>query len=208
MSRCAILCAGPVQEPAVLAAFLRPDDHIIAADGGCALAAQLGVQPHEIVADFDSAAPTAVPAGSRVIPLPVRKDVTDADAAAEHAYTAGYRELLLLGGTGGRLDHEYANLLLIVRLAQRGCRAVLADSRNRIEAVLHSPLRPEPLPGWQLSLFAFGAPVTGLTIRGAAYPLTDYTLQPADSLCVSNQASEQCEITFSSGTLLLFRSRD
>ncbi len=209
VSRCVILCAGPVADAAALRPLLRPDDLVLAADGGLRLAGRLGVRPAAVVADFDSLpAADACGQAAEIIRLPVRKDQTDAAAAAAYGYDRGCREFWLLGGTGGRLDHQYANLLLAVRLARRGCRAVLADERNRIEAVCRSPVTPEPLPGWSLSLFAFGAPVNGLTICGAAYPLTDYRLLPEDPLCVSNTAGEGCTVHFTDGTLLVYRAKD
>ena len=85
---------------------------------------------------------------------------------------------------------------------------MLADERNRIQAVCRSPVAPEPVPGWSLSLFAFGGAVEGLSIAGAEYTLENYRLLPADPLCVSNTALEGCTIRFTSGTLLLYRSRD
>ena len=210
--RCVVLCAGPVEDAASLRPLLRPDDYILAADAGVRLAQRLGVQPAAVIADFDSAADfdAAAPdaAGETVVRLPVHKDVTDTAAAVDHGRRQGYRDFLLLGGTGGRLDHEYANLLLLVQLAQQGCRAMLADERNRIQAVCRSPVAPEPVPGWSLSLFAFGGAVEGLSIAGAEYTLENYRLLPADPLCVSNTALEGCTIRFTSGTLLLYRSRD
>ena len=210
--RCVVLCAGPVEDAASLRPLLRPDDYILAADAGVRLAQRLGVQPAAVIADFDSAADfdAAAPdaAGETVVRLPVHKDVTDTAAAVDHGRRQGYRDFLLLGGTGGRLDHEYANLLLVVQLAQQGCRAMLADERNRIQAVCRSPVAPEPVPGWSLSLFAFGGAVEGLSIAGAEYTLENYRLLPADPLCVSNTALEGCTIRFTSGTLLLYRSRD
>ena len=146
MNRCVILCAGPVEDAAALAALLRPSDMIIAADGGRRLADTLGVRPRVIVSDFDSSAMPTDEKDVTVVHLPVRKDVTDAAAAVDYGWAAGYREFLLLGGTGGRLDHEYANYQLLVQLAQRGGRGMLADNRNRVEAVCRSPVWPEPMP--------------------------------------------------------------
>lgn len=206
MSRCVILCAGPVEEPEELKPLLRPEDFVLAADGGQRLARRLGVSPAAVLADFDSSEAPAD--GTRVLRLPVRKDETDAAAAAEYAIEKGCREFLILGGTGGRLDHQYANLLLLVRLARRGCRAMLADEKNRIEAVCASPVFPRPMEGWSLSLFAFGEPVEGLTTRGTEYDLTDYTLSPENSLAVSNRALANCSVRFRKGTLLLYRSKD
>ncbi len=209
--RCVVLCAGPVEDAASLRPLLRPDDYILAADAGVRLAQRLGVQPAAVIADFDSAdleAAAAMPAAETVVRLPVHKDMTDTAAAVGYGRQQGYRDFLLLGGTGGRLDHEYANLLLLVQLAQQGCRAMLADDRNRIQAVCRSPVTPELMPGWSLSLFAFGGAVEDLSITGAEYTLDNYRLLPADPLCVSNTALEGCTVRFTSGTLLLYRSRD
>lgn len=210
--RCVVLCAGPVEDAEELRPLLRSDDYIVAADAGVRLARRLGVYPAAVIADFDSAADfdaaALVAAGEAVVRLPVHKDVTDTAAAVEYGLRQGYTNFLLLGGTGGRLDHEYANLLVLVQLAQRGCRAMLADGCNRIEAVCHSPVTPEPMPGWSLSLFAFGGAVEGLSIAGAEYTLENYCLQPSDPLCVSNTAAKGCILRFASGTLLLYRSKD
>lgn len=206
MSRCVILCAGPVNDPQALAALLREDDYILAADGGLRLAERLGVTPAAVIADLDSAAaPSDVP----LCRLPVRKDVTDTAAAVSYARERGYTDFLILGGTGGRLDHQHANMLLLVTLARQGCRAMLADGHNRITAVADSPVKVEHLPGWSLSLFAFGGVVKALSVADASYTLTDYDLHPADPLCISNHTEGvEATITFESGTLLIFRSKD
>jgi len=209
MSRCVILSAGPVTDPAALSALLRPDDYIIAADGGWRLAQRLGVTPAVLVADFDSLPPVELPTGTELVRLPVRKDITDTAAAADYAFDAGWRNFLLLGCTGGRLDHQHAALLTLVSLTRRGARAEMADEQNRICIIDQSPCLVEPMPGWSLSLFAFDSPVEGLTLRGVAYPLSDYTLLPSDPLCVSNAcADEPGEITFRAGTVLLYRAKD
>ncbi len=209
MSRCVILSAGPVTDPAALAALLCPDDYIMAADGGWQLAEKLGVHPAAVVADFDSLPVDDLPAEVAVIHLPVQKDVTDTAAAVDYAYEAGWRDFLLLGCTGGRLDHQHAALLTLVDLVRRGAKATMADEHNHITAAIASPVIVPPMPGWSLSLFAFDTPVSGLTLRGMAYPLSDYTLQPADPLCVSNACEDGVgEITFRTGTLLIYRSKD
>ncbi len=209
MSRCVILAAGPVADAAALRPYLRADDVFIAADGGQRLASRLGVTPTVLVADFDSSAPSAVAAVTAVVRLPVKKDCTDTAAAVDYARREGYREFLLLGCTGGRLDHQYAATQLLVQLAQEGCVAKAVDEHNEIFAVTASPTVLPPRAGWTLSLFAFGGTVHGLSIRGAAYPLDDYDLTPIDPLCVSNAAEvTPCEITFRDGTLLVFRAKD
>lgn len=208
MSRCVILSAGPVADVAALRDLLCPDDFFVAADGGWRLAEKLDVTLSAIVADFDSSEIPQWSCGIEVVQLPVRKDSTDTAAAVQYALERGYTDFLLLGCVGGRLDHQYAAMQLLVQLAQKGCRAVMADGDNGVTAVAKSPYFAQPMNGWSLSLFAFGEVVHGLTIRGAAYELADYDLQPTDPLCVSNAVENTpCEISFSDGTLLVFRSK-
>lgn len=209
VSRCVILSAGPVSDISSLREYLLDDDFIIAADGGWRLAERLDVRPSAIVADFDSSSIPSVSEDVDVIHLPVRKDCTDTAAAVDYALNKGYTEFLLLGCLGGRLDHQYAAMQLLVQLAQRGCQAVMADGDNCITAVTTSPYIAQPMCDRSLSLFAFGGAVHGLTIHGAAYDLSGYDLQPSDPLCVSNAVQDvPCEITFTDGTLLVFRSKD
>jgi len=210
MSRCVILCAGPVTDLDALRPLLREDDCYVAADGGWRLALRLGVTPAWLVADFDSSAlPANLPSSVQLRQLPVRKDVTDAAAAAEIAYDAGYREFLLLGATGGRLDHQQGAVLLAANLAQKGCKVTLADERNEITVYTASPGVLPRRDNDKVSLFAFGGTVTGLTVTGLAYEISDYDLSPYDALCVSNEFTEaQACVTFREGTLLLFYSKD
>ena len=209
MSRCVILSAGPTDSIDSLRELLRADDVFIAADGGWRLAQELGVIPLAIVADFDSSEQLSLPDEIEVVRLPIRKDCTDTAAAVQVAMDMGYRDFLLLGCTGGRLDHQYAVLQLLVRLARNGCVAVAADAKNRISAAVNSPIIVEPMDCWSLSLFSFDGAVHGLSISDAAYELSDYTLLPDDSLCISNETQgKPCKITFDSGALLLFRSKD
>ena len=209
MSRCVILSAAPVSDAPALREYLRSNDVFIAADGGWKLAEALGVPLTAIVADFDSSSQPCLSDAVEIVRLPVRKDCTDTAAAVAYARSKGFTDFLLLGCVGGRLDHQYAAIQLIAQLAKDGCHAEIVDGDNRISVIASSPHIAQPIKDWSLSLFAFGGPVHGLTIRGAAYELNDYDLQPADPLCVSNVAeTAPCEITFTDGMLLMFRSKD
>ena len=208
LSRCVILGAGPVEEPAVLTPLLRPDDWFIAADGGMALAVSLGVRPAVLVADFDSGQELAN-SPAEVLRLPVEKDWTDTMAAAMLALERGYRDFLLLGCTGGRLDHTMANIAVMQYILNRGGQAVMADECNRVRLLRPGCHVVPPLAGWKLSLFPFGGEVSGITLRQVKYPLTDAKLEPEDSVGVSNEFLDcPAEISFREGCLLLFFSRD
>ncbi len=209
MSRCVIVSAAPFRNPAILAGYLLEGDYVIAADGGWQLALQMGVTPSMLVADFDSLGIPSIPDGVELITLPTEKDVTDTAEAMRLAYEAGYRSFLLLGCTGGRLDHQQATLAVAADYAQRGCEVMLADEQNEIHLLTPGSYVYPACPDEKVSLFAFGGELTGLFVEGLKYPIADYTLSPFDALCVSNEwAEEDASISFQSGLLMLYFSKD
>ena len=209
MSRCVIVSAAPFRNPTSLAGFLLEDDYVIAADGGWQLALQMGVVPSMLVADFDSLGIPPLPDGVELISLPTEKDVTDTAEAMRLAHEAGYRSFLLLGCTGGRLDHQQATLAVAADYAQRGCEVMLADEQNEIHLLTPGSYVFPACPDEKVSFFAFSKEVAGLFVDGLKYPITNYTLSPFDALCVSNEwVGEDASISFKDGLLMLFFSKD
>ena len=209
MSRCVIVSAGPFCDPTVLAGLLLPDDYVIAADGGWQLAALMGVNPAVLVADFDSMTVPTLPDGVKVITLPVKKDMTDTAEAFKIGFEAGYREFLLLGCTGGRLDHQHASMTIAAEYAREDCDVVIADEKNEIHFLTPGQYVFPASADEKVSLFAFGEDVKGLFTDGLLYSVSDYTLSPLDALCVSNECAEEsfC-LSFKNGLLMLYFSRD
>ena len=209
MSRCVILSAGPVEDSERLRPLLKTDDWIIAADGGGRLAAALGVKPAVLVADFDSSAPPDTGGDTEIVRLPTEKDWTDTQAAAMLALDRGYRDFLLLGCTGGRLDHTLANIAVLLYLLRRGADALLADERNFLRLYGPGRYRVERRAGYKLSLFPYGGEVEGITVKNVRYPLEKARLTPDNSLGVSNEFLENpAEISFDKGVLMVFLSKD
>ncbi len=209
MSRCVIVSAGPFRDPMTLSGYLMSEDYVIAADGGWQLATVLGLHPSVLVADFDSMSVPSLPDDVKVVTLPTEKDVTDTAQAMVIGYEAGYREFLLLGCTGGRLDHQQAAITVAAEYVRRGCAVTIADEQNEICVLTPGSYLFPVGEGEKVSLFAFGGEVTGLFITGTVYELADYTLSPYDPLCVSNEcAGEDACISFKTGTLLVYFSKD
>ena len=209
MSRCVILSAGPVEDSERLRPLLKTDDWIIAADGGGRLAAALGVKPAVLVADFDSSAPPDTGGDTEIVRLPTEKDWTDTQAAAMLALDRGYRDFLLLGCTGGRLDHTLANIAVLLYLLRRGADALMADERNFLRLYGPGRSRVERRAGYKLSLFPYGGEVEGITVKNVRYPLEKARLTPDNSLGVSNEFLENpAEISFDKGVLMVFLSKD
>lgn len=203
MGKCVIFCAAGFD---ALAAPLEKDDYIVAADGGLEHTRKLGIQPDEILGDFDSLG--YIPEDSRV--FPVEKDDTDSMLAVRKGLELGFREFLLYGALDGpRLDHTVANLQTLLFLAEHGARGHLVGLTYMATALSGEKLVfPESAEGI-FSLFCFGPEARGVTIRGAKYTLENGTLSAAFPLGVSNHFMKKTvEISVKEGCLLALYDRE
>ena len=189
---------------------------VIAADGGLARVATVGLVPSLLVGDLDSLDPARVAeagaAGLRIIRATTDKDESDSELALVEAARLGATRVTLLGALGGpRPDHELANLWLLAHPALAGIETLVLDARARISLIVApdpsgAPVtRPVPgPPGATISLLPFGGDVLGITTRGLRYPLSDepLTLGPARGL--SNvRLRPDATVTVRAGRLLL-----
>ncbi|MEG2087070.1 MAG: thiamine diphosphokinase [Angelakisella sp.] len=211
---CLVVCAGSLH-PATLTRWqVRTDGLIIAADGGYLHCRTLGLTPHLIVGDFDSA--PRPDSTVETLVFPARKDDTDCMLALREGIARGCNRFTLLGATGGRLDHTLAAIQSLAWLWEQPAtggtapRGVLCDRHTLITLV-----RPgEPLvltaDGYPclgdcyLSVFALDSVCTGVTLQGVAYPLDNHTLTNSFPLGVSNRVNTpQATVSVATGRLLV-----
>ena len=121
MRRCVIVGGAPIERAEELRAYLRADDYMVYCDCGLRHEKALGRAPDLIVGDFDSHEDPH--AAAETIVLPRVKDDTDSFFAAKEALRRGFRDFLLLGMTGARLDHTLGNLALMRMLEGAGAKA-------------------------------------------------------------------------------------
>lgn len=186
---------------------------LYAVDGGLAVFEQAGLMPDYLVGDFDTAPKELVEryeTRCTTIRHQPEKDATDTELAIDHALASGADRIVLLGAAGSRLDHTLANVHMLYRVLLQGCTAELVNENNRI--TLHDkPFWREKreLFGTYLSFLPFFGEVTGVTLSGVKYPLTEKTLTAGNSLSISNEAvAENIEVSFSDGYLLMIEARD
>ena len=213
----AVIISGGSLDPDFALAFLREEkpELLIGADRGICFLKEKGIHPTHIVGDFDSASGEALEYFKQFPEIPIRtfnpvKDFTDTAIAMELAMEEGADRIYILGGTGTRLDHVVANIKLLAMALEQGKECILLDEHNRIR-LTDQPMkiRKTEQYGKYVSLFAFGGQVTGLTLRGFFYPLTEYDMTPENPIGVSNEiTAENGEISFSSGMLLVMESKD
>ena len=179
------------------------DDVIIAADGGYDSLKKRGYTPDILIGDLDSIT-SDIPDGIRTLKHPKEKDETDMFLAYFEGVRLGYSEFVMLGATGGRLDHTYANLSLLLYAKERGHNVTLIDERNVILCVKNEAITLAGEKGATLSVFAFGGEASGVTLKGTKYEVDGATLSPAFPLGVSNEFTDTpAYISVTDGALIV-----
>ena len=137
--RCIMMCAGKYHPMEIR---IRPDDFVIAVDGGVSRLRQQGIRPDFLLGDFDSLAPEDADIVAKYremgdpsfLQLPVEKDDTDTMAAAKLGIEKGYTEFLIYGGLGARLDHTMANIQTLAWILRHGGQGWLLDRETSVMA--------------------------------------------------------------------------
>lgn len=200
-----IIAGGSLDDDAV--ASVADDDLLIAADSGLDVAIEAGLSPTVLVGDLDS-----ISAGGTmwayahdvtIARYPADKDATDTSLSIEHALSVGCDRLLVLGGTGDRLDHTLGTLTALGAPALQPFRSVSARLGSaRVHVVRPpSPVQLEARPGTTFSLLALHGRCSGVDVSGARWPLSNATLEPGSTLGISNETDELTTVGLADGVL-------
>lgn len=194
---------------------LGPDDRLIGADRGAWFLVANGRRPDLAIGDFDSVDPgelRRIEQASRefVSCDPVDKDYTDTELAVERALEASPSAITLLGALGTRFDHSLANVHLLVKCARRGVPGRIVDAHNELTLAVPGELHRVSRSRFaQVSLLPLSPEVTGITLSGFRYPLTEATLTLGQSLGISNVLDgSEGTVSIRSGQLLVIQSID
>ena len=217
MSKRIVLVSGGELDEELTLGLLKQDEnvYVIGVDKGIEFLYSHNITPSYIVGDFDSTKQAVADYYRNQTNVPIRefnpvKDASDTEIAIRLAMTLGATEIIILGATGGRLDHLWANVQSLTIPFKAGIDAKILDKQNRISIIGgETVLKKSEAYGPYFSVFPLGKEVYGFSIQGAKYPLRNHTLTPYDSLCVSNQIEdEEVVIDFLSGTVILMETRD
>ena len=185
------------------------DDLVIAADAGLRNAEALGVVPAVLLGDFDSLGEPELPKGCELIRVPVEKDYTDTQLAVDCAIERGARELVIVGGLEGRLDHTLSTVAILERLAERRVHAVLTNGKNRVRFLRNGGVIIPRSDYRFLSLIASDPVVKGVTLEGCKYPLKNARLFKTNQYAVSNEIEGNCAlIEIKRGGVWIVESKD
>lgn len=209
--RAVLFVNGELSHPAALQRMMRPDDFLVAADGGLRHLQTLGLTPHLLIGDLDSVSLEDVAAMTarkvQIQRFPPQKDDTDLELALQAVRHAGYRQIVLVAALGGRLDHTLGNLYLLTNPAFHDFQVCLEDGQTEV-FVIRQTGTVRGSAGDVVSLLPVEAEASGVTTEGLAYPLRQETLWRHQGRGISNvMLGETAKITVEDGALFCVHSR-
>lgn len=217
MSKRTVIVSGGILEKEFVLPILQSEEteFIIGVDKGLQFLYENEIKPDYIVGDFDSVPREIVEYYRTEENVPIRefnpvKDASDTEIALRLCLGLRRKEIYILGGTGNRIDHLWANIQCLNIALAAGSEAMILDSHNRIRILEHGiTLTRAEAFGKYFSVFPLELPVEDFSISGAKYPLQNHLLSAGASLCVSNEfAEDEVKISFVCGKVILMETRD
>lgn len=210
-----IITGGHIEEEFL--SDLMKQEHfttIIAADHGLMAVDKLGITVDYIVGDFDSVPMEILEkyrnGSASTLTYPREKDKTDTQIAIELAIQHHATSVMLVGATGSRLDHMFANIHLLLLPLHQHIDACIIDRYNKVY-LKQENFRIDRMKqhGDYVSLLPFSEEVQGLSLIGFKYPLHKIKLNAGSSLGISNEIVEKiADVEFTQGTLLVIEAKD
>ncbi len=183
---------------------------VIAADSGIRHAETLDIVPELWLGDFDSV-PAFVPDRFASVPkleFPAEKDQTDGELAIVEARNRGASRIILAGAFGGpRSDHAHLHLTAALRAVEQDIDVLLTSGSEEAVPVTSETRQYDFADGTLFSVLGFTA-LSGLTISGAKWPLTNQEVPFGSSLTLSNEVKGDLTIELASGRALLVAQID
>ena len=201
--RAVVIAGGEIISYERVRSFLKPEDYYIFCDSGLFHKEGLNVEPDLIIGDFDSH--EKVDTGSEIITLPEMKDDTDSLSGVKLALKRGFKDFLLLGMTGRRMDHTLCNLYLLSYIQSHDGKALIVDDWSEMEVVEKEEVFISDSYAY-FSLIAWKGKCEGVNIENALYPLSSAVIEPEYQYGISNEPLKGgSRVWVEKGSLLLIK---
>jgi len=209
--RAVVFANGVIREIHLVKQLITEKDFIVSADGGLRYIRSLNLIPKLVIGDLDSVSRDDIKFlnnnNIEILKFPTDKDQTDLEIALRELVKRDYKDILVIGALGGRIDQTLANLGLISSISRNGIRIEFDDGREHV-MLIQNRLLLSGKKGDTVSLIPLCSPAKGITTKGMQYSLTDEQLLPEQTRGVSNVMMEKiAEIKITSGTVLCIHTR-
>lgn len=183
------------------------DSDLIGIDHGASVIASAKVKMKAAIGDFDSVDGTELKAiaeyAENLVKLTPQKDETDTEEAIKYAMEQGYDEIVIYDALGGRIDHEMANMYLLMH---RRYPIMFINDYNRVRVLKQGQYQVDNTYTY-LSFLALEE--SCISVNGVAYPMNHRIITLKDIFSISNEiVTDNCEVTIHYGRVLMMETRD
>lgn len=206
MKKCIIWANGKApRKSAVLYLQKIGYNTLICADGGANSARKYSIVPDVIVGDFDSIETKTISVfknKSKIIHIKSQYS-TDVEKCLSYAIKEEYKEAILIGVTGDRLDHTFCNLGIVLKFFDKIKLNIAAE--NSYLSAFTGDIEFQTIPNETISLYGFNSK-TKIISKGLKYPLRNVSLPFGKKESTSNEAlGERVELKIRGGKIFIIR---
>lgn len=219
MKRAVIFVNGNLSDVRRAKKIITNEDCLIAADGGVKHILKLGLIPQIIIGDLDST-PLSIQKKLKnickglinqtptLIKYPVKKDKTDFELVIDYCFKKKFKEIIVFGIFGDRIDHFIANILLLAKIqTENKLIKIKIIEGNKEIYILDKKIIINGQIGDELSIIPTNK-LEGVTTEGLSYRLIDYTLPFGTTRGISNVLNKNIvKITVRNGVALVVHLR-
>jgi thiamine pyrophosphokinase len=208
MTKTALILANGKSPTKVLFMNCRKrSEFFVCADGGANYAAKFGERPDLIIGDLDSIKASTVRKFQDVTTRRIAdQNSTDLEKALSWLIRKNYTDIIVLGATGGRVDHLAGNLSVLGKFAKRA-HITFVDESGEMRSVGSEVVLEVP-PGTTVSLIPLSR-CEGILTIGLKWELQNGVLELGFREGTSNVVkSSPVTIRVLRGTLLLYQLND
>lgn len=207
MSKCFILANGTPPDKSIIG-YLQENGYntFYAADGGANSAYKLKLVPDYVIGDLDSADVEILDFyrnhNVEVIKLERQND-TDVEKCLKHASENGFKEAVLLGATGDRLDHSFCNMGISLKFFNKILVKILHE--KSLLTPYSGIIELNTVPGETISIYGIDKN-TLFTTEGLKYPLNKEALPFGIRESTSNASiGNKIKINIENGVAFIIR---
>ncbi len=184
--------------------LLKNAAHIVCCDGAAANFIS-GRRPDAVVGDMDTLAPELKEYFADIIHTESEQETNDLSKAFRYCLKQGWRNIVILGATGGREDHTLGNIGLLIDFSKIEPDILMVTDDGEF-SVAHESGDFSAVPGQAVSIFAPFA-CTEVTSAGLKYPMNNLKLDSWWRATLNETLGSTFHLDFTSGhPLLIFKA--
>lgn len=189
------------------------DRFVLVADGGARLLKKYDLEADLLLGDLDSIDRETLcyvkENNIEIKKFPAKKDFTDTALCIDYLLEEGYKDIVILGALGTRLDHELANLYNLKMLYKLGVSAKIVDDNNEVIYVEEGEYEFESSDKKYFSLMNAGDKMS-FTTKGLYYEVENLEINVMNpSRAVSNEMlGDKAKIKINFGAAFIIKSKD